>query len=406
MKAAPILGIWRQRRRTNDRITSQERETMAKKKTIGVGLIGSGFMGKAHALGFATAKRVFDLPFDVDLAVLADVDAPGADRAARSLGFRRSTGQWRDLLNDPEVQIIDITTPNVLHREMALAAIAAGKHVYCEKPLAPTAAEALEMTRAAESAGVVTQVGFNYLKNPMMALAKRIIDSGEIGEIRTFRGVHAEDYMANAQNPWTWRLDPAGGGGALADLGSHILATASMLVGPITMLMADIVTPIAIRPTAPGATETRAVEVEDVARLFLRFENGATGSLEASWIATGRKMQHDFEIYGSKGAILFTQERFNELDVYFADDKTGLRGFRKVLAGPEHEPYEAFCVAAGHQIGFNDLKAIEVRDFLVAVAGGARIGPGFAEGHGIQRLVDLAYRSAREQRWLSVSDME
>ena len=285
---------------------------------------------------------------------------------------------------------------------MALAAIAAGKHVYCEKPLAPTAAEALEMTRAAEKAGVVTQVGFNYLKNPMLGLAKRLIAAGEIGQVRTFRGVHAEDYMADAGSPWTWRLDPAGGGGALADIGSHILATARYLVGPVASFIADVATPTAARPIANGVAEVRPVAVDDVARLILRFENGATGSLEANWIATGRKMQHDFEIYGSKGAIVFSQERFNELGIYFTDERSGLRGFRTIFAGPEHEPYGAFCVAGGHQIGFNDLKAIEVRDFLTAVSGGPRTGPDFAEGHAIQKLVDLAYRSASERRWLDV----
>jgi predicted dehydrogenase len=373
---------------------------MGRKRKIGVGLIGSGFMGKAHALGFAMASRVFDLPFEVDLAVLADADAALADRAAKALGFRRSTGNWRDLLGDPEIGIIDITTPNTLHREMALAAIAAGKHVYCEKPLAPTSAEAKDMADAAAAAGLATQVGFNYLKNPMLALAKEVIASGEIGEIRTFRGVHAEDYMADAQAPWTWRLDPAGGGGALADIGSHILATARYLVGPVSSLMAEVDTLIAERPASAGASELRAVEVDDVARLFLKFEGGASGSLEANWIATGRKMQHEFEIYGSKGAILFTQERFNELQIYFTGDGVGRRGFRTVFAGPEHEPYGAFCVAPGHQIGFNDLKAIEARDFLQAVAGGPQKGPDFHEGYEIQKLVDLAYRSAREKQWL------
>lgn len=372
------------------------------KPRIGVGLIGSGFMGKAHALGFATAARVFDLPFEVDLAVLADADAALAERAGRALGFRRWTGNWRDLLADPELGIIDVTTPNALHREMALAAIAAGKHVYCEKPLAPTSAEAKEMADAAAAAGLATQVGFNYLKSPMLALAKEIIEGGEIGEVRTFRGVHAEDYMADAQAPWTWRLDPAGGGGALADIGSHILATARYLVGPVASLMAEVATPVARRPIGAGEAESRAVEVDDVARLFLRFEGGATGSLEANWIATGRKMQHEFEIYGSKGAVAFTQERFNELRVYHAGDRAGRRGFRTVLAGPEHEPYGAFCVAPGHQIGFNDLKAIEARDFLQAVAGGPRKGPDFQEGYEVQKLVELAYRSAREKRWLQV----
>lgn len=368
---------------------------------IGVGLIGSGFMGKAHALGYATAARVFGLP-EVDLAVLADADPALAGRAAGALGFRRSTGNWRDLLDDPAVHVVSVATPNTLHREMALAALAAGKHVWCEKPLAPTAAEALEMAEAAETAGLATQVGFNYLKNPMVALAREIVASGEIGTVRTFRGVHAEDYMADAQAPWTWRLDPAGGGGALADIGSHILAAARHLVGPVAKLVAEVDTPVAERPVRAGAAETRAVQVDDVARLFLRFENGASGSLEANWIATGRKMQHDFELYGSKGAILFTQERFNELQVYYAGDGAGRRGFRTVLAGPEHEPYGAFCVAPGHQIGFNDLKAIEARDFLQAVAGGPRRGPDFREGYEVQKLVELAYRSAREERWLDV----
>ena len=375
---------------------------MTSKRRLGIGLIGSGFMGKTHALGFAIASRVFDLPFDVDLAVLADVVSVTAERAAGSLGFRRSTSNWRDLLEDPEVQVVDITTPNTLHREMALAAIAAGKHVYCEKPLAPTASDALEMAQAAAKAGVATQVGFNYLKNPMLALAKRRIESGENGEVRRFRGVHAEDYMADAQSPWTWRLDPAGGGGALADIGSHILATALYLVGPIAELIPEVDTPIAARPVMAGSRDTRRVEVDDVARLLVRFANGATGSLEANWIATGRKMQHDFEVYGSKGSIAFSQERFNELDVYVTDDRTGLRGFRTVYAAPEHEPYGAFCVAPGHQIGFNDLKAIEVRDFLLAVAGGSAAGPDFGVGYAVQKLVELAYRSARERRWLTV----
>lgn len=374
---------------------------MAEKKRIGIGLIGSGFMGKAHALGFATAARVFDLPFDVDLAVMADIDAAAAERARQSLGFRRATGDWRTLLADPEIDVIDITTPNVLHREMALAAIAAGKHVYCEKPLAPRAPEALEMTEAARAAGTITQVGFNYLKNPMMALAKEIIASGEIGEIRSFRGIHAEDYMADAAAPWTWRLDPAGGGGALADIGSHIFATARYLVGPIESLIADSVIAVHERPLLGGGG-SRAVEVDDATRVLVRFANGATGSLEANWIASGRKMQHDFEIYGSKGGLVFTQERFNELKLYRAEDPKGLRGFRTIMAGPEHPDYGAFCVAPGHQIGFNDLKAIEVRDFLSAVAGGPMIGPDFAEGFEIQKLVDLAYESSRAQAWLKV----
>jgi predicted dehydrogenase len=370
---------------------------------LGLGLIGSGFMGKTHALGFLNVGRIFRLPVEVELRTLADVDAATAERAARELGFASSTGDWRTLLADESIGIIDITTPNVLHREMALAAIAAGKHVYCEKPLAPTATEAGEMTLAAERAGVQTMVGFNYLRNPLFALARDIIASGEIGEVRTFRGIHAEDYMADAESPFSWRLDPAGGGGALADLGSHIIATARYLLGPIAAVLGTAETVIASRPAAAGAAERRSIAVDDVSRAFLRFESGCRGSIEASWIATGRKMQHEFEIAGSKGALAFSQERFNEIALYLTNDRAGRRGFRTIVAGPEHEPYGKFCVAPGHQLGFNDLKTMEVADFLQAIAGdGARQTP-FREGWEVQRTVEAIYRSSAEQRWTEVA---
>jgi predicted dehydrogenase len=370
---------------------------------LGVGLIGSGFMGKTHAYGFANAARVFALPVELELALLADINADQATRAAERLGFQRSTGNWPELVADPAVDIVAITTPNVVHKEMALAAIAAGKHVYCEKPLAPTVAEALEMTLAAERAGVTTAVGFNYLKNPLVKLARDIIAAGEIGEIRAFNGSHAEDYMMDAESPWSWRLDPAGGGGALADLGSHIIATARYLIGPVDEVLGDTTTVIASRPVAAGAMERRPVQVEDIGRAHLRFANGCSGVIEASWVATGRKMRHDFEISGSKGALAFSQERLNEIDLYVARDQPGQRGFRKILAAPEHEPYGAFCVAPGHQIGFNDLKTIEVRDFLLAIAGEPTGHADFREGLEVQRTVAAIYRSASETRWIKVS---
>ena len=201
---------------------------MAKPK-LRIGLIGSGFMGKAHAFGYTTAARVFDLPFELELHTLADVNDEMAAKAAAALGFARSTSNWRAMVADPEIDVVNITAPNALHKEMALAAIAAGKHVYCEKPLAPLAADAREMAEAAEEAGVKTQVGFNYLCNPMLGLAREMIAAGELGEIRGYRGVHAEDYMADAAGPFTFRHDPAGGG-ALADIGSHALATAEFLI--------------------------------------------------------------------------------------------------------------------------------------------------------------------------------
>jgi Oxidoreductase family, NAD-binding Rossmann fold len=190
-------------------------------------------MGKTHSFGFAVATRVFDLPYEVEMRTLADVSKPQAEAAASALGFMQATSDWRTLVADPNIDVVDITAPNALHKEIALAAIAAGKHVYCEKPLAPRASEAREMAEAAESAGVKTQVGFNYLCNPMIACARDMVAGGELGEVRSYRAVHAEDYMADASSPFTFRHDPVGGG-ALADIGSHALATAEFLLGPIS----------------------------------------------------------------------------------------------------------------------------------------------------------------------------
>jgi len=373
------------------------------KPTLRIGLIGSGFMGKAHAFGYTTAARVFDLPYELELHTLADITDEAAAKAAAALGFARATSDWRAMVADPTIDVVNITSPNALHKEMALAAIAAGKQVYCEKPLAPLAADALEMAEAAEAAGAKTQVGFNYLCNPMLGLAREMIAAGELGEIRGYRGVHAEDYMADSAGPFTFRHDPAGGG-ALADIGSHALATAEFLMGaaagPITSVMGDCVTVIAERPDGKGGM--RCVEVDDVGRAFLRFASGATGSIEGNWIATGRKMQHDFEVYGAKGALAFSQERFNELHFFSTEDKRGRQGFRRIEAGPDHAPYGLFCVAAGHQLGFNDLKAIEVAGYLDAVAG-RRLEPfNFRAGLRIQTLVETIHASSRAGAWREV----
>lgn len=362
-----------------------------------VGLVGSGFMGRAHVLGFAAAARAFGPPADFELAVIADATPDLAKAAARDLGFARFTGDWRDLVNDPDIDLIDITAPTALHKEIALAAISAGKHVYCEKPLAPAAHDALEMAEAAEAAGVKTQVGFNYLANPIFAHARAMIAAGELGEIYSCRIVHAEDYMSDPAAPFTFRHEE--GGGALADIGSHALATAEYLLGPIAKVMGNCRTLIPERKDAQG--NVKKIEVDDVTHVSAEFETGATGSIGANWCATGRKMQHDFEIYGSKGALLFTQERLNELHFYSAADAPGARGFRRIEAGPEHPPYGRFCVAPGHQLGFNDLKAAEIAGFARALAGEAPEPFNFRAGQRIQFLVETVQESARARQWMT-----
>ncbi|MGF6446171.1 Gfo/Idh/MocA family protein [Paraburkholderia youngii] len=366
------------------------------RREIGVAVIGTGFMGKAHALAYRAVPNAFPNSLKPRLVAVADVSEAGARQAAEQYGFERATCDWKTLLDDSSVQVVSITTPCSLHREMALAAIAAGKHVHCEKPIAPSAAEAHEMMTAAEAANVVTQVGYNYIKNPILKLAREMIASGELGEITSFRGVHAEDYMADPDIPYSWRVDPRNGAGALAEIGNHIVGMARFLLGPIAKVNAQLETVNKTRPVAPGSVEGREVKVDDIARLIVKFERGCSGSIEANWAATGRKMQLEFEVYGTKGALLFSQERFNELQYFKAGADPRTAGFARIEAGPAHPPYDNFTVAGGHQLGFNDLKTIEVAEFLAAIEHRSPTFPDFREAWEIQRVVDAAIRSSAE----------
>lgn len=366
---------------------------------VGIGLVGSGFMGRAHAFAFNAVAQIFDLPLKPELMVLADQNEALAAEAARRLGFARSVSDWRLLVEDPAVDVVSITTPNHLHKPIALAALAAGKAVYCEKPLAASLEDAREMADAARASGRVTLVGFNYLKNPIVGLAHEIVASGEIGEVVSFRGIHAEDYMTDPQAAHSFRTAPQGGG-VLMDLGSHIVSLARHLLGPIEEVAALNGTVHTSRPSPAGE---RRVEVEDHGHFLARFANGAIGSIAASWVTAGRKMQLEFEIVGTRGSIAFSQERFNELHLYTTGQKPGRDGFKTILAGPDTPPYGLFCPAPGHQLGFNDLKTIEAAALVNAVAGGESAGPDFREAYEIQRVVAAAIRSGRERSWVSIA---
>ncbi len=373
---------------------------------IRIGLIGAGFMGRAHTIAYREVGAVFDLPAAPVLELIAEIDARTATAAARRLGFRRATADWRQLVQDAAVDLVDITAPTAAHREIAIAALAAGKHVYCEKPLAVTAAEARGLAARAAKTGVVTMVGFNYVKNPIQALARDIIASGEIGEIIDFRGIHAEDYMISPQAPMTWRSSGPRGSGVVADLGSHIISLARYLVGPIESVCGTLDTIVKQRPVGPGARRRRRVVSDDQARFLARFANGSGGTIEASWVTTGRKMQLAYEIAGTKGSLAFTQERMNELRLYTAGQKPGREGYKTIVTDPNHPPYGAFCPAPGHQLGFNDMKVIEVRDLLLAVADKGKAWPDFREAWEIQRVIDAVIRSDAGLRWVRIDEVE
>ena len=369
---------------------------------IGVGLIGTGFMGKCHALAFGAVRAVFgDVP-EPRLELLCDVPAEAAGAMAGQLGFARSTDDWRALVGDPRVDLVAITTPNNLHREMAVAALQAGKHVYCEKPLAITLEDARAMAAAAREAGVVTQVGYNYVKNPALEHARALVESGAIGRVIQFRGTYDEDYMADPAVPWTWRCRRETGGlGTLGDLGCHLVSVAEYLVGPIASVCADTEIAHRTRPL-PDGSGTGEVENEDIASALLRFEDGTPGLFSSSRCGWGRKCALGWELQGERGAIGFDQERMNELRLYTLDDPPATRGFRTILTGPAHGDYAAFCPAPGHGLGFNDQKVIEVARLLRAIAGGAPAWPDMEAALGIEQVIHAIDRSARARAWVEV----
>lgn len=370
---------------------------------IGVGLIGTGFMGKCHAMAFGAVRAVFAPPLTPRLAVLCDVEAGVAQAAARDFGFARWTTDWHDLVDDPAVGVVAIAAPNALHRPMAEAAAAAGKPIYCEKPMALTLADAEAMTEVAAKAGVATLVGYNYLRSPAVAHARRLIAEGVIGDVAYFRGVYDEDYMADPALPYSWRCRVAEAGtGTLGDLACHLVSVAHLLAGPVAEVAADVATVHKLRPDPARPGETGAVENEDVAHALLRFESGIGGTLASSRIAWGRKCRLAWEVVGSRGTIVFDQERMNELRLYVADGLKGRRGFTTILSGPEHPPYGRLCPAPGHGLGFNDLKVIEVDHLLRGLAGEQALYPDFATALAVERVIHGIVASAARREWVRV----
>ncbi|CNB50923.1 Gfo/Idh/MocA family protein [Yersinia similis] len=375
-------------------------------KEVRIGLIGTGYIGKAHAIAYAQAPTVFELRGKLVREMVAEISPALAAQRAQAFGFNRFTSDWRELVADPAIDVVDICSPNYLHKEMALAAIHHGKHVYAEKPLALNARDASEMMAAATRAGVKTLVGFNYIKNPSAKLAKEIIERGEIGEVIHFYGTHNEDHMADPNTPIHWHcLKATAGLGALGDLAAHIVSMAQYLVGEITQVCGDLKTVVATRPTSVGSSVRVAVENEDQAHAMVRFANGAQGVIEASRVACGRKMGLSYMITGTQGAISFTQERMAELKLYLHNDPVNRQGFRTLLVGPAHPEYAAFCMAAGHGIGFNDQKTVEVRDLIDGIAMDAPLWPDFAEGWKVSRILDAIDLSHQDSRWVNVTDI-
>jgi predicted dehydrogenase len=367
-----------------------------------VGLIGAGYMGRAHAIAFHGVGATFGPRYAVECVALADHSARSAEIGAQALGFSRGVADWRELIEDPTLDLLDICAPNYLHCEMALAALRAGKHVYCEKPLANDVSGALEVARAARASGRQCAMGFNYICNPLLQWARALIASGELGDIVSFNGRYLEDYMGDPRAPFTWRCERRlAGAGALADLGSHLINLAHYLLGPIERVAAVLET-VHRERVPPAESRPRAVENEDNAHVLIELASGVRGVMQISRVATGYKCGLAVRVQGTRGSIAFDQERMNELRLYQADDPEGRRGFRTLLTGPDHPDYAAFCPAPGHGLGVNDLKVIEVRNVVRAVREQQPVWPDFAEGLRVQQVMAAIEASHASGAWTRV----
>lgn len=385
-------------------------------KKLNIGLIGAGFMGKAHSLAY-TAMPMFFWPapaIPVRKSIVDVTDEIAADAALR-FGFEKSSSDWRSVVADPDIDIIDIATPNHLHAEIAIAAAAAGKHIISEKPLARTGDEAKTMYEAVKSAGIVHMVAFNYRRTPAVALAKKYISEGAIGEILNFRGTYLQDWSADPDGPLSWRFQKKiAGSGSLGDIGTHVVDMARYLCGEITQVNTQLKTWVKSRPLQAGGVDKLGastkdstaprgeVDVDDEVLSLLEFQNGAIGSLEATRNAHGRNNFLTFEIHGSLGSIYFNYERRDELQVAFAADQADRKGFRTVYTGPAHPYGEGLWPIPALGIGYGETKIIETYDFVKAIVEGGEVSPNFKDGYQINLIADAMAASAQSRSWTPV----
>lgn len=361
---------------------------------IGIGIIGGGYMGKAHAVAYSAVGAVFNTRLRPRLEMVAASSRTSAERYRAEFGFARAADDWAQLVHDPRVEAVVIASPQSTHRAAAELAFSLGKPVFCEKPLGASIADARAMTEAAAARNCINMVGFNYIRTPASQYARKLISDGVIGDVTWFRGEHTEDFLADPDTPASWRTD-GDANGTIGDLAPHMINAALALIGPISRVMAQIET---VHDARGGA----AVTNDDHAQMMCQFENGTMGHMFFSRVATGRKMGYAYEVTGTRGAIRFDQEDQNSLWLYKAEGPEAERGFRKILTGPAHPDYEAFCQGPGHGTGYQDQITIEARDFLEAIADGQERWPTFADGLAVSQVVEAARTSNSAGVWTPV----
>jgi len=370
-----------------------ETVNMPKRRTLSVALIGTKFMGRAHSNAWRQAPRFFDLPADIRMAAICGRDRAGTHRAAKILGWERAVTDWKAIMTDPLIDIVDICTPNDSHAEMAIGAARAGKAILCENPLARDVAEARRMVDAVKRARVANMVCHNYRRVPAVALAKQMIDAGEMGRrIYHFRARYAQDWIADENFPLVWRLQSkVAGSGALGDIGAHIIDLARFLVGELAGVSA--VSETFVKKRLTKNSQLARVDVDDAVSVIGKFRNGAILNLEATRFARGRKNQLTFEVNGSRGSLAFDLEEMNRLRFYDSADPDQTRGFRDIVVTESNHPYVGNWWPPGHIIGYEHSFVHTVADFVKAIVARKKIEPDFTDGLKTQRVLDAIQRA-------------
>lgn len=388
------------------------------KKTLNVAIIGGGFMGKAHSNAWIQVDKFFDTAYKINLKVCVGNHTP-VEEFARRWGYEEVSYDWRQTVERSDIDIVDIVTPTYMHKEMAIAAVKAGKHVVCEKPFTLSYGDALEVCRAADVAGTVCYLNHNYRRVPAVALAKQLVDQGRLGTIYHWRGTYLQDWIIDPEFPVSWQLkENCAGGGPLYDLSSHALDLARFIIGEPEAVTAVNKTFITERPRAgEGATafssgkgnradQMEKVEVDDASFAIVEFANGALGTIESSRFANGRKNYNDFEIYGSKGALHFNLERMNELEFLDATQPGREQGYRKIIATEPDHPYESAWWPSGHVIGYENTFVNAFADFLKAVHDKGNVTPNFEDGARIIRTLQAIKLSSEEHRRVRIDEIK
>jgi predicted dehydrogenase len=390
-------------------------EADAMRRTIGIGVVGMGWMGEAHSRAYRlVGDRFFDRGVDARLVACADTDAGRADAARERFGFERATTDWQTVIDDPAVEAVSVTAPNDAHLAVIRAALAAGKAVFCEKPVGRTPTETLEAADLARPGGPVTFVGYNYRWAPVVQHARDLIEAGAIGELTHYRGRFLNGYAKDRNGVLSWRFQAEQGFGTLSDLLSHAIDLAHEIAGPIAEVVGNRRTFIAERPLprsggthydTAGPDDPRGpVTNEDYVGALVRFAGGAQGTLEACRVITGSQCDLAFEVHGTRGALGWTFERMNELRVYRRDDASPAdEGWTTELSGPAHPRHRAFNPGWGTGLGFDDLVVIEAAEFLTAVAAGRPAAPSFADAAAVARVQGAIAASWETNGWVAVA---